>query len=90
MMRRVAGLLASAIVVGGIVVACRPSGDVGYVQINTVPVAPITHAVAKESVGNVSSAQGFLGGARQVDVSERKPRIWIVHRDNIECGHGSG
>jgi len=44
MMRRVAGLLASAIVVGGIVVACRPSGDVGYVQINTVPVAPITQA----------------------------------------------
>jgi hypothetical protein len=44
MMPRAAGLLASAIVVGGIIVACRPTGDVGYVQINTVPVAPTTQA----------------------------------------------
>jgi len=44
MMRRTAGLAASAILVGGIVVACWPTGDVGYVQINTVPVVPTTQA----------------------------------------------
>jgi len=44
MMPRAAGLLASAIVVGAIIVVCRPTGDVGYVQINTVPVAPTTQA----------------------------------------------
>ena len=37
-----AGLLASACIVVGAIVALRGSGDVGYVQINTVPVAPLT------------------------------------------------
>ena len=32
----------SVIVVGAAIVACRPSGDVGYVEIKTVPVAPLT------------------------------------------------
>ena len=41
-MRRVLGLLASAVIVGAAIVACRPSGDVGYVEIKTVPVAPVT------------------------------------------------
>jgi hypothetical protein len=43
-MRRAAGLLASAAIVGGVIVACRPSGDVGYVEIKTVPAAPVTQA----------------------------------------------
>ena len=36
---RVLGLLASAAVVGAVIAACRPSGDVGYVEIKTVPSA---------------------------------------------------
>ena len=43
-MRRSIGLAASALVVGAAIVACRPTGDVGYVQIKTVPVAPVTQA----------------------------------------------
>jgi len=43
-MWRVAGVLVSAAIVGAAIVAWRPSGDVGYVQINTVPVAPMTQA----------------------------------------------
>jgi hypothetical protein len=39
---RVLGLVASAAIVGAVVVACKPSGDVGYVEIKTVPVAPVT------------------------------------------------
>jgi hypothetical protein len=41
---RIAGVLASAAIVGIAIVAWKPSGDVGYVQINTVPVAPMTQA----------------------------------------------
>jgi len=40
--RRVLGLLASALIVGAVIVACRPSGDVGYVEIKTVPAAALT------------------------------------------------
>ena len=36
---RVLGLLASAALVGAVIAACRPSGDVGYVEIKTVPTA---------------------------------------------------
>jgi hypothetical protein len=39
---RLLGLLASAVVVGAAIVACRPSSDVGYVEIKTVPTAPLT------------------------------------------------
>ncbi len=41
-MRRVAGLVASILIVSAVIVACRPSGDVGYVEIKTVPVAAAT------------------------------------------------
>jgi hypothetical protein len=41
-MRREIGLLASAVLVGAAIAACRPTGDVGYVEIKTVPVAPVT------------------------------------------------
>jgi hypothetical protein len=41
-MWRAVGLLVSAGVVGAAIVACRPSGDVGYVQINTVPAAALS------------------------------------------------
>jgi hypothetical protein len=41
-MGRGIGLLASACIAGVVMVACKPSGGVGYVQINTVPVAPLT------------------------------------------------
>jgi hypothetical protein len=43
-MWRACGLLASAAIVGAVIVACRPSGDVGYVEIKTVPAAPVTQA----------------------------------------------
>jgi hypothetical protein len=43
-MRQAAGLVASAAIVGAVIVACRPSGDVGYVEIKTVPAAPVTQA----------------------------------------------
>jgi hypothetical protein len=39
---RTFGLLASAAVVVAAIVACRPSGNVGYVEIKTVPLAPLT------------------------------------------------
>lgn len=39
---RAGGLLVSACVAGAAVYAYRPVADVGYVQINTVPVAPLT------------------------------------------------
>jgi hypothetical protein len=39
---RVVGIVASASIVGAAIVAWRPSGDIGYVQINTVPVAAVT------------------------------------------------
>jgi hypothetical protein len=42
--RQAAGLLASAAIVGAVIVACRPSGDIGYVEIKTVPAAPVTQA----------------------------------------------
>jgi hypothetical protein len=38
---RALGLAASAVIVGAAIVACRPSGDGGYVEIKTVPVAPV-------------------------------------------------
>ncbi len=43
-MRRVLGLVVSALIVGAVIAACRPSGDTGYVEIKTVPVAPVTQA----------------------------------------------
>src|ERR1700691_1003181 len=42
MKARVLGLLASAVIVGAVIVACRPSGEVGYVEIKTVPEAQLT------------------------------------------------
>jgi hypothetical protein len=41
---RALGLLASVALVGAVIVACRPSGDVGYVEIKTVPNALQTQA----------------------------------------------
>ncbi len=41
-MRRALGLAVSAAIVGAAIAACRPTGDVGYVEIKTVPVAPVT------------------------------------------------
>jgi hypothetical protein len=35
------GLLLSAVIVGAAIVACRPSSDVGYVEIKAVPVVPV-------------------------------------------------
>ena len=40
--RRLLGLALSAVIVGAAIAACRPNGDVGYVEIKTVPAAPIT------------------------------------------------
>jgi hypothetical protein len=41
-MGRLIGLLVSAVIVGMAIAACQPTGDVGYVEIKTVPVAPLT------------------------------------------------
>jgi hypothetical protein len=41
---RVFGILATAAVVGAVIVACRPSSEVGYVEIKTVPVTPLASA----------------------------------------------
>jgi hypothetical protein len=40
--RRLLGLSVSACIVGAAIAACRPTGDIGYVEIKTVPVAPLT------------------------------------------------
>ena len=39
--RRLVGLAAGAVIVGAAIAACRPN-DAGYVEIKTVPVAPMT------------------------------------------------
>jgi hypothetical protein len=41
-MRRGLGLALSALIVGAVIAACRPSGDSGYIEIKTVPVVPLT------------------------------------------------
>ena len=41
-MRRLLGLALSALLIGAVVAACRPGGDVGYVEIKTVPAATVT------------------------------------------------
>jgi hypothetical protein len=41
---RAVGLVASVAVVGAVIVACRPSGDSGYVEIKTVPGALASRA----------------------------------------------
>jgi hypothetical protein len=41
-LRRGLGLAISAEMVAVAIAACRPNGDVGYVEIKTVPVAPVT------------------------------------------------
>ena len=40
--RRLVGLAVSAVIVGAAIAACRPNGDTGYVEIKTVPNAPVT------------------------------------------------
>jgi hypothetical protein len=41
-LRRGVGIAGAAIILGAAVVLLRPTGDVGYVEIKTVPVAPLT------------------------------------------------
>ncbi|MGB7098022.1 MAG: hypothetical protein WBD95_04535 [Xanthobacteraceae bacterium] len=41
-LRRALGLAAGAVILGAAVVLFRPTSDVGYVEIKTVPVAPVT------------------------------------------------
>ncbi len=40
--RRVFGFAVSIVIVGAAIAACRPNGDVGYVEIKTVPATPVT------------------------------------------------
>ena len=40
--RRLFGFAVSAVIVGVVIAACRPNGDAGYVEIKTVPNAPVT------------------------------------------------
>lgn len=39
--RRVLGLAVSVVIVAAAIAACRPNGDTGYVEIKTVPNAPV-------------------------------------------------
>jgi hypothetical protein len=39
--RRVFGLAVSVVIVAAAIAACRPNGDTGYVEIKTVPNAPV-------------------------------------------------
>ncbi len=56
---RILGLLASVAVVGAVIVACRPSGDAGYVEIKTVPSAlPLQAALYLDSVKLAPIRQG--------------------------------
>ncbi len=41
-LRRALGLAAGAVILGAAVVLFRPTSDVGYVEIKTVPIAPVT------------------------------------------------
>jgi hypothetical protein len=41
-MWRLLGLAVSVAIVGAAIAACRPGDDVGYVEIKTVPVTPVT------------------------------------------------
>jgi hypothetical protein len=43
-MLRITGTLTGACLTALALVACNPRGDVGYVEIKTVPVAPVTQA----------------------------------------------
>jgi hypothetical protein len=43
-MRPSVGLAASVLIVGAVIVACRPTADTGYVEIKTVPAAAVTPA----------------------------------------------
>jgi hypothetical protein len=79
-MRRAFGVLASAAIVGAVLVACRPAG-VGYVEIKTVPAAPVTQAalyldskrlapirqgtaLIRQRVGTLKLQADAFGGAR--------------------------
>ncbi len=44
-MRGLLGLLASVLVVGAAIAVSRPRSDFGYVEINTVPITPMTRTV---------------------------------------------
>ncbi len=54
----VLGLLASVAVVGAVIVACRPSGDAGYVEIKTVPSALPAQTLYLDSVKLAPIRQG--------------------------------
>ena len=65
-MRRAYGLVASAAIAVAAVVAlaaCKPTGDVGYVEIKTVPVAPLTRTalyVGSTKVGVVRQGSAVV------------------------------
>jgi hypothetical protein len=43
-MRHAVGMLAGMAGLSVVIAACNPFGEIGYVQINTVPMAPITQS----------------------------------------------
>jgi hypothetical protein len=58
-LRRALGLAAGALILGAAVVAFRSTGDTGYVEIKTVPVAPVTQtALYIDSTKIASIKQG--------------------------------
>ena len=91
-MRRLLGLGASALIVGAAIVACRPNGDTGYVEIKTVPVAtlfldsnklaPIRKgsAILRQHVGTLKlQAEGYTGAlAPLCDIVVKRNRITSV------------
>jgi len=75
---RAGGLLVSACIAGAAVYAWRPAADIGYVQINTVPVAPVTQAALYLDATKLRPIR--QGGAllrpagRRADAAGRRPR----------------
>ena len=61
--RRALGLAAGAAVVVAAIVAFRPSSDIGYVEIKTVPVAPLTQTalyIDATRVGPIKEGSAIL------------------------------
>jgi hypothetical protein len=52
--RRLFGLAVCAVIVGAVIAACRPNGDTGYVEIKTVPVAPVTQTALYIDANNLA------------------------------------
>ena len=69
-MWRLLGLAVSVAIVGAAIAACRPGDDIGYVEIKTVPVTPITQTALYL---NSSKARADQEGQRHPAAAGRHP-----------------